>query len=109
MVYGRNEPAPTGYTVWLWLFDHLIIDSSSARCVCRPSAEYEQQDSYIGATVGRNASRIAGSQFQLDGITYKLAANSAGSHLHGGIRGFDKVTDRRPQNPPPPLPRRSTA
>ena len=55
------------------------------------SSEYQLQDSYIGATIGRNASRIAGSAFTLDGVTYKLAANSGGSHLHGGIRGFDKV------------------
>ena len=55
--------------------------------------EYEQQDSYIGATVGRNASRIAGSEFELAGTQYRLAANSAGSHLHGGLRGFDKVGD----------------
>lgn len=52
--------------------------------------EYEQQDSYIGATIGRNASRIAGSAFELDGRKYSLAQNSAGSHLHGGLRGFDK-------------------
>ncbi|XP_043236398.1 galactose mutarotase-like [Amphibalanus amphitrite] len=53
-------------------------------------SEYQQQDSYIGATIGRVASRIAGNQFQLDNATYKLAGNSGGSHLHGGIRGFDK-------------------
>ncbi len=44
---------------------------------------------YLGATVGRVANRIGGAAFQLNGRTYKLAANNGPNHLHGGLKGFD--------------------
>jgi aldose 1-epimerase len=53
--------------------------------------EYLQNPSYFGATVGRFANRIAKGHFTLDGKTYTLATNDHGNHLHGGIKGFDKV------------------
>lgn len=46
---------------------------------------------YIGATVGRVANRIDGGKFGLDGRSYQLTVNKPPHHLHGGIRGFDKV------------------
>jgi aldose 1-epimerase len=46
---------------------------------------------YFGATVGRVGNRIAGARFSLDDRTYELAANESPSHLHGGVRGWDKV------------------
>jgi aldose 1-epimerase len=53
--------------------------------------EYVQNPSYFGATVGRFANRIAKGHFSLDGKTYTLATNDHGNHLHGGLKGFDKV------------------
>ncbi|MBR3257744.1 MAG: galactose mutarotase [Eggerthellaceae bacterium] len=54
------------------------------------AAEYEANDGYLGATVGRVANRIGGAAFTLNGTTYRLAKNDGENHLHGGLRGFDK-------------------
>lgn len=43
----------------------------------------------MGATVGRYAGRIAGGNFQIDGIKYNLTRNQKGNHLHGGKHGFN--------------------
>jgi aldose 1-epimerase len=55
--------------------------------------DYLESSRYFGATIGRVANRIAGASFELEGRTYHLALNNpdAGSHLHGGTRGWDKV------------------
>lgn len=52
--------------------------------------EYEQQDYYIGALVGRCANRIADGRFLLDNVTYTVAVNSGPNHLHGGNIGFNR-------------------
>jgi aldose 1-epimerase len=53
-------------------------------------AEYTKNDPHLGSTVGRVGNRIANAKFELDGKTYKLAANNGPHHLHGGIKGWDK-------------------
>jgi aldose 1-epimerase len=53
--------------------------------------KYIEQRVYFGATVGRYANRIGNARFVLDGVEYKLAANNGPHHLHGGLKGFDKV------------------
>jgi aldose 1-epimerase len=58
-------------------------------------APYLRGHPLFGSTVGRYANRIAGASFTLDGVEYKLTANSGKNHIHGGgNKRFDKVVWR---------------
>jgi len=54
-------------------------------------SEYSIAEGAFGALLGRNANRIAGGRFELDGATYELSKNEGDTTLHGGKVGFDKV------------------
>lgn len=47
---------------------------------------------YLGSTVGRFANRIANGKFSVNGKEHSLAINNGLNHLHGGIKGFNKVS-----------------
>jgi aldose 1-epimerase len=52
---------------------------------------YIKRNPFFGALVGRCGNRIAKGKFSLNGKNYSLATNNGVNHLHGGVKGFDKV------------------
>ena len=51
---------------------------------------YEKTQTFLGATIGRFANRIAKGRFMLDGQAYQLPLNNGANTLHGGGDGFDR-------------------
>ena len=52
--------------------------------------QYEQNNPYFGALIGRYGNRISKGEFSLNGSEYTLAKNNGENNLHGGEMGFDK-------------------
>ena len=51
---------------------------------------YLGKNPFFGCIAGRYANRIGNATFKLDGVEYKVTANSGKHQLHGGMAGFDK-------------------
>ena len=54
-------------------------------------SDYEKHTSFFGALIGRYGNRIAKGKFSIGGKEYKLATNNGENHLHGGVKGYDRV------------------
>ena len=52
--------------------------------------EYEQNDGYLGASIGRFAGRIPDSLLRIGNDVFPVTANEGKNQLHGGNVGFDK-------------------
>src|SRR3984885_4811033 len=53
--------------------------------------EYLNEHPCFGAIIGRYANRIASGLINLDGREHQLTRNDQENHLHGGLKGFDKI------------------
>jgi len=53
--------------------------------------DYFKGTSFFGALIGRCGNRIENSTFKINNTEYNVAKNEGENHLHGGIKGFDKV------------------
>ena len=65
-------------------FDDVVLGYDSL-------GHYLKETPYFGALIGRYGNRIKEGKFSLNGVEYKLATNNGRNHLHGGVKGFDKV------------------
>lgn len=53
--------------------------------------KYIDDTAFLGAVIGRVGGRIKDGCFELDGKKYTLVQNERSNHLHGGIKGFNRV------------------
>lgn len=53
--------------------------------------DYEKNEGYLGATIGRNGNRIANATVTIDGKEYALDKNEKEHNLHSGFKGFNSV------------------
>lgn len=65
-------------------FDDVVLGYDSL-------AHYLKSSPYFGALIGRYGNRINKGKFSLQGKNYQVTVNDGANHLHGGLKGFDKV------------------
>ncbi|MBE0583757.1 MAG: galactose-1-epimerase, partial [Desulfofustis sp.] len=53
-------------------------------------SDYQDDQAYVGALIGRCANLIGQARFQIDGRMFPVSANQGKHHLHGGYEGFSK-------------------
>jgi len=51
---------------------------------------YEENSTGFGSFIGRNANRIGGAKFELNGKVYELDKNDGENNLHSGFVGYNK-------------------
>ena len=76
-----------------WLSCQVPVADGSPRQVllgCASAEHYDQQQVYLGATIGRYANRIAHAHLPYPDGDRQLVANQGANQLHGGKIGFDK-------------------
>ena len=65
-------------------FDDVVLGYDSL-------SHYLKSSPYFGALIGRYGNRIDKGKFSLQGKEYQVTVNDGANHLHGGLKGFDKV------------------
>ena len=65
-------------------FDDVVLGYDSL-------SHYLKSSPYFGALIGRYGNRIDKGKFSLQGKDYQVTVNDGANHLHGGLKGFDKV------------------
>lgn len=51
---------------------------------------YQQDEAFLGAVIGRVGGRIKGAEITIDGETHQLPKNDGNNHIHGGTNGFHR-------------------
>ena len=62
----------------------LFVDGVDVCLGCDDVRGYEKNGAFLGATVGRNANRMRGASFLLNGEKVQLPANEGSNNLHSG-------------------------
>ena len=79
--HGRVRAGITDYGASLV---SLFVDGTDVCLGCDDVRGYERNGSFMGATVGRNANRMRGASFLLNGERVQLPANEGKNNLHSG-------------------------
>lgn len=83
---------PTGAVI-----QELLVDGHNI-VLGYPAEEPYAEAPFFGETIGRIANRVKNAQIDnLNGKSYKLAANDGPNHLHGGSQGWGKKRFKGPQ------------